>query len=204
MGKVLYMRKGETHTKPAGLPSGYTRLAYIQSSGTQHIDTGFKPNQNSGVTIDFQLNAVSGWQCVFGTRVGNNTRSYSLWHNGSAFGFYYSSVDATFSNLDGTVRHTVVASKNTAVADGASSVSPAYSNFTANYSLFLFAVHSDGQPQSIASMKLYSCQIYDNGIIVRDFVPCINASGAVGLYDLVGKKFYGNAGTGAFVGSEVA
>ena len=53
-------------------------------------------------------------------------------------------------------------------------------------------------------MNLYSCQIYDNGTLVRDFVPCINGSGEVGLYDLVGKQFYGNAGTGVFTGSEVA
>lgn len=53
-------------------------------------------------------------------------------------------------------------------------------------------------------MKLYACQIYDNGTLVRDFYPCTNESGAVGLYDLVGKQFYSNAGTGAFVaGAEV-
>jgi hypothetical protein len=187
------------------LPKGYKRLEYIQSSGTQCIDTGFKPNQNSGVSIDFQLNAVSGWQCVFGTRVGNNTRSYSLWHSGSAFGFYYSSVNATFSNLAGTVRHTVVATKNTAVADGASSVSLTYSNFTASYPLFLFAVNSDGQTQSIASMKLFSCQIYDDGTLVRDFVPCMTDTGEIGLWDDVNFAFYGNAGTGEFIaGPEVA
>ena len=29
------------------LPSGYTPLEYIKSSGTQYINTGFNPNQNT-------------------------------------------------------------------------------------------------------------------------------------------------------------
>lgn len=45
---------------------------------------------------------------------------------------------------------------------------------------------------------MYSCKIYDNETLVRNFVPCKNASGAVGLYDTVGAQFYANAGTGTF------
>lgn len=48
-------------------------------------------------------------------------------------------------------------------------------------------------------MKLYAFKLYDNGVLVRDFQPCMNASETVGLYDLVGKKFYANAGTGVFL-----
>jgi hypothetical protein len=205
VGKAFYGNKGTgsfvASAPLVSLPDGYTQADYIESSGTQYIDTGFKPNQNTGVTIDFQLKSVSGWQCIFGVRTGANTKSYSLWHSGSVFGFYYAIVNALFSNLNGTERHRVVAKKNTAVADGASSVSPALSNFNADYSMYLFAVCSDGATQSNASMKLYSCQVYDNGILVRDFVPCTNASGAYGLYDRVNGQFYGNAGTGAFTGA---
>lgn len=45
---------------------------------------------------------------------------------------------------------------------------------------------------------MYSCKIYDNETLVRNFVPCKNASGAVGLYDTVEGQFYANAGTGTF------
>ncbi|MBQ4353596.1 MAG: discoidin domain-containing protein [Clostridia bacterium] len=47
-------------------------------------------------------------------------------------------------------------------------------------------------------MRMYSCQIYDNGTLVRDFVPCVDYSGEVGMYDLVSAVFYGSSGTGAF------
>ena len=47
-------------------------------------------------------------------------------------------------------------------------------------------------------MRVYWFKIYDNGTLARDFVPCKNASGAVGLYDTVDGQFYANAGTGTF------
>ena len=37
-----------------------------------------------------------------------------------------------------------------------------------------------------------------SGEVIRKFVPCKNASGAVGLYDTVNGQFYANAGTGSF------
>ena len=40
------------------------------------------------------------------------------------------------------------------------------------------------------SGKLYGCKIYDNDKIVRDFIPCKNSSGVIGLYDTVNSQFY--------------
>lgn len=53
----------------SGLPEGYTALEYIQSSGTQYIDTGRKLTQDSDITIDFsivgEINRNAG---IFGSR----------------------------------------------------------------------------------------------------------------------------------------
>ena len=72
MGRVLFMRKGETHTAPAkGLPSGFTKLVYIQSSGTQFIDTGFKPNQNTTIAAEFVvLDASNDGAYLYGGGTG--------------------------------------------------------------------------------------------------------------------------------------
>ena len=66
MGKVMFMRKGEVHTIPGSrLPYGYTELVYIQSSGTQYIDTGLKPTSTMRVEIEFiPLNHTSA---IFGS-----------------------------------------------------------------------------------------------------------------------------------------
>lgn len=47
-------------------------------------------------------------------------------------------------------------------------------------------------------MNLYSCQIYDNGTLIRDYIPCQTTAGEIGLWDDANSVFYGNAGTGAF------
>ena len=36
----------------AALPSGYTELEYIQSTGTQYINTGFMPNGKSKIAMN--------------------------------------------------------------------------------------------------------------------------------------------------------
>ena len=56
-----------------------------------------------------------------------------------------------------------------------------------------------------ASMKLYSCKIYNNGTLVRNLVPAKNSGGTIGLYDLVNSAFYTNAGSGTFTaGADIA
>jgi hypothetical protein len=57
-------------------------------------------------------------------------------------------------------------------------------------------------------MRLYSCKIwkttaYEGAPLIRDFIPCKNASGEVGLWDDVNSVFYGNAGTGTFIAGEL-
>ncbi len=199
MGKVLYMRKGETHTKPGSrLPYGYTELVYIQCSGTQYIDTGFKPNQNSRITLRLaHTSTVSSY--LFSASETNPL--FGLCY---VSGYYaeYGSMQKQFSADLSTT--TMIDVSNSAFVVGNQSFATAVADFTAPNNLLLCCGNNGGSPNLHASLKLYSCQIYDNGTLIRDFVPCINTAGAVGLYDLVGRKFYGNAGTGTFTAGEVS
>lgn len=202
MGHCLFMRKGSVHKKPSLLPSGYTELAYIQSSGTQYIDAGLKPDQDTRLLMDAQLTSTSNYPSLFGTR-NRDKQMFWLFANSATqiiFGFGDSKPSATCTMSD---RLAIDANKNTLTVNGSVLATATASTFTAAGNLYLCAANNNGTLQYAAQMKLYSCQIYDNGTLVRDFQPCIDASGAVGLYDLVGRQFYGNAGTGSFTGSEV-
>lgn len=72
-----------------------------------------------------------------------------------------------------------------------------------NNPIYLLAgKYSNAQPISnfdyFYTGRMYYCKIYDNDILVRDFIPAIRDSdGKAGLYDLVTNQFYTNAGTGA-------
>ena len=47
--------------------------------------------------------------------------------------------------------------------------------------------------------KIYSTRISEQGILVRDFVPCYRKSdNVIGLYDAVNNILYTNAGSGTF------
>ena len=180
------------------LPTGYTELEYIQSSGTQYIDTGFKPNQNSRITLRLAHTDTAA-SYLFSASEANPL--FGLCYVG---GYYaeYGSMQKQFSADLSTV--TTIDVSNSVFVVGSQSFATAVADFTALSNLFLFCGNNGGSPNLHASLKLYSCQLYDNGTLVHNFVPCKNSSGAVGLYDLVGAKFYTNVGSGTFTaGPEV-
>ena len=90
-------------------------------------------------------------------------------------------MNANVCSLDGEVLHTFDAV-----------------TFTCPYTMRLGAVYGAGK-YYWGSVRIYSCQIYDDGVLVRDLVPCINADGQIGMWDKVNGVFYGNAGTGEFI-----
>lgn len=196
MGKCLFMRKGEVHTTPLALPSGYTRLAYIQSSGTQYVNTGFKPDQNTRLVVSYYATAEG---FIAGSETGWKSKSFDIHTKLVAY-------NASSSNFTNVLNTKIAAdfNKNVFSDDAGRSATFTSATFTSGLPLFLFASNRAGTATEAFHGRIYTCQIYNNDILARKFIPCINTSGAVGLYDLVGKQFYGNAGTGVFVGSEVA
>lgn len=193
------------------LPDGYSEVEYIESSGTQYVNTGFYPNQ------DTRLDIVAVPLSVADANVGAGFIFYGSGsdYNSNAFECY-SALSAYEFNYDG--QHTMIGSsavgqmvqishnKNSVslIIDGVeTSYSFNYNSFTSPYSLTLFAINRGSIISGL--QRIYSCQIYDNGTLVLDFVPCKNPSNAIGLYDLVNGQFYGNSGTGSFTaGNEVS
>ena len=188
-----------TVTPSSRLPDGYTEVQYIQSSGTQWINTGFKPNQNTraALTVDAKPSTAAAW--LFGARNGNTDRTFGLLSFNSQYRSDYNNSTEEYSTVTPSGKFTVDKDKNVTKFNGTIGVTARSGVFQCTYPLFLFANNNAGTAAGFGSFKLYVCQLYDNGNLIRDFVPCIDPAGAVGLYDLVGGKFYGNAGTGVFL-----
>lgn len=185
------------------LPSGYTQLEYIQSSGSQYINTGFKPNQDTkiSITVDFPLSGTT-WLYGGRTSAGSNSLGF-LSEGGSNYRFDYAS-SINKLTVKPTGKFTIDSDKNKCYINGELAVTADYTTFTSPVNMYIFNNNNNGSLSSGSSAKLYSCSIYDNGVLIRNFIPCKNASGVIGLYDNVGGKFYANAGTGTFtVGPEV-
>ena len=181
------------------LPSGYKRLEYIKSTGAQHLDTLFKPNNHTRVVIDFRstFSTANSPKGLLGSRNSSDV---------GMFAFLYSNrIDPNYNGVgksvtvDSLQRHVYDFNQNSFSVDG-DVVSFDAGIFSPGYNLLLLSVQNYGTIDNRkAEGYLYSCQIYDNGTLVRDFVPCINSSNVAGLYDLIGNKFYPSASSTALI-----
>ena len=180
----------------------YTQLAYIESSGTQYIDTGFSQNQDSRIVIKAQATEVSDTAWMFGGRRSNTSATMGV--------FWWTSNEMWTADYNGNAQRTefegvgrtellnVDFNRNILTVNGEVKNFSA-AEFQSNCPLVLLAVNTSGTVSGYISAKLYACQIYDDGTLARQYVPCRReADGAVGLYDQASGAFCANAGTGSF------
>ena len=194
------------------LPSGYTRLSYIQNSGSQYIDTGVVPTENFSYYIKYKDVSASGSNYVMASRNGTSGTIYEgvlgasasknvtvPQHNTTTPNNYrvknniyevranYNSSKTGTSSIRCTTTGETFTGTQTASSSGA----------VAN--LLVFAATST---QKHTGMALYRLKLYSNGSLIRDFIPCSQDSdSAKGLCDTVNDVFYPNVGTGTFTGA---
>jgi len=191
------------------LPSQYQEVEYIQSTsnnkGDNYIDTGYYPNANtSAIRLQFMFDGNYPLD-DYGRLMGGYNNTFRLegmanylemsWAIGG-LGLERLNPRFTLDTLysigllsDGVYINDVKQSGGT--------LDPTVDPMVLQKTIWLFS--SNGGDRD-GAYKLYSCQLEDNGVLVRDFVPCyIKATGEVGLYDLVTKEFYHNLGSVPFL-----
>ena len=184
------------------LPAGYTEVEWIQSSGTQYIDTGFKPNQDTKIEADIKVTNTS---ChVFGARNSYLSKAFALyWRSSSDLAVQVANSTFNGGTFDTSARHMVAMTATELRIDGATTATYSTSDFQCEQNAWLMSCYSSSASE-YAQGQLFSANIYDGKSLIRQFLPCKNPSGTVGLYDLVGGEFYGNSGTGTFIaGAEI-
>jgi len=182
--------------------SPYTELEYIQSTGTQWIDTGVLPTVDTKSIIDFQFTGDNTIGTVFGVREMWDSRGYWVGADSDRLGNRYwlqIGSSSSFTNrYSDTNRHTIDFSKTGLYLDNIliSTISP--SSFVAYANLPLFR-SVDGSSISYMCQKLYSFQVYESDTLIRDFIPVKRVSDdEICLYDKAEGEFYTNDGTGTF------
>lgn len=190
------------------LPSGYKRLEYIESSGTQYIDTGFKPNQDTRVVMGFQLTKESSnYRAIMGVRdtVSDTApNQFVFWNYPSeVFRTDFFGTNKTIDGLTRLSRMTLDKNKNVTTIGGQTITNTAASG-QCTQNLYLFCVNEAGTAKYFAEAKVWPIKVYDNGTMIRHYIPCINSEGTAGLYDMVNGTFeVDKAGVG-FVAGPVA
>lgn len=184
------------------LPYEYTRLEYIESNGTQYIDSGFIPNQDTRVYAECVLPISTGsTQGLFGSRLSSSSsQQYQFVTQGGFYRTdYYNKIVSISSTSYGTNKFFIDKNKNVTNLNGDLTHTHEYGTFTCPGNMYIFATNNNGSVYARSTMKLYTMQIYDNDTLIRDFVPCKNASGIAGLFDIVNGKFYTSNGDGEFI-----
>ena len=207
-------KSGYTFKGWSYLPEGYTQLQYIEATGTQYINSGYKPGPNTGVEATYQFTATTPvQQRIYGIHGANGstaTFSYTYYINGSGnMAYAYKNEGgnwvATGIKAD-TSKHTFSFNTNKGYwkydSRANAGISEVTATNTAPYNMFILAATTNGTSVANndhrAHAKLYSFNIYENGNIVRQYVPCKNSNGEVGLYEVYQGIFYGNIGSGTF------
>ena len=191
------------------LPSEYQEVEYIQSHTAEYINTGYIPSQdNTRVNVGFELTNESGTygdKTIFIWGVDPQyDRGYKLDRQDRASGIKYRVCfgdNQYTTNLDAEVGTKM----NVEVAKGYADFNGTTFTFsqgalTVTNPMLIFAVYRGSNILTgYGRFIFYYMQIYDNGTLVRDFVPCYRKSdNVIGLYDLVNDTFYTNAGSGTF------
>jgi len=173
------------------VPDRYTELEYIESTGTQYIDTGYVPNTTTRVVASIAFPETSNTALCWGSR---------------SSGAYNTSLDQFYCGHTGTNLWYYSATTQTTIRTGISpnvfydiDVTNTRVTATATQNIYLFALNNLGTATTDSSSKIAKFKIYDNGILVRNFIPCKNASGVIGMYDTVSQTFFANQGTGTFL-----
>lgn len=178
-------------------------LPYVETTGGQYIDTGYAANLNTAVEVTFQTNSGNKW--LFGSRTsGGAANTYAI-HVSSMNSIWFqmandsSSTQFSTSNFSNK-QTTITVNKDAAYLNGTQIGTVGRTSFGENtLSLYLGVINANGSGTDRPFVgKIYSSRIWDNGELVRFFVPARDKDGNIGFYDLVTKQMYLNAGTGNF------
>ena len=205
--KTGYTFKG---WKVKEVPVGYTRLEYLQSTGTQYIDTGIQAKNSTTTQVIGQYLELNSDATLFGVFQSNGVNYYGLGLAGGVYWrFWYGSGGApwvVFGTADTQLHTFIIRNASLYIDDDITPVATSSSGSVNSQSknLILFGAMYGESVQYLSKAKIYSVKIYENGALVRNMIPAKNDSNVVGMYDTVSKTFFTNAGSGTFTAGPVA
>ena len=176
---------------------------YLQSDGTQAIDTGWFASGKTKVVIDFEIVSTNANAAVFGSYGSGLPYRLGLSYNVTSLTFAYNlggSDKALTSDVPlKLTRHAATfdaASATVTVSNalvGATAAGTTGNENTNSVPLAVFGRQTaPGSFNALSACRIYSMQIYDDGTLVRDFIP-YGFGATTGLYDRVNGKVYENA-----------
>ena len=200
------------------LPSAYQRLEYITQTEKTYIDTGVIPSNHTAIFYDFMLITAKVGSDIIGSPYGWSAENH--WTAERSFGVGIGNYPYQYRVAYGSGQHHYI-DKNKSLW-GIGDMEGTSWKLKQRYNISLNANHDfcingekilslDGTKEFVGlgtivtknrnTNNIYSLIITYDGKPVRNFIPAKRKSdGVIGMYDLVGKKFYTSPNGEAFTG----
>lgn len=182
------------------LPEGYQKIEYFKTGSNCRIDVGLYAFDFTKLQIDIKPDSTGGVSTA--QYVANIPNNYGIWRYpentvrynlGSMPSYsiqYTIQANRQIIEFDRTAKKLSI-DGNSFDVTMSSNQSQATLCFCAGLDTYYNILHN-----SIPS-SFYGSKVFNDDELIADFIPCTDASGNVGLYDVVRKRFYGNGDNGA-------
>ena len=203
-GEVVEIKRGDEilWNKPTDKP--YTELLYLESTGTQYINTGITFKNTDECCAEAQMLQTQSDKFFVAPKTwNNNTNRFSLG------GFYVSKYICAYGSI-GTPSSIYIPEIPNQLLD----------KHTFSYKDKIFTIEDTGSTYDASTarwggdtdeLRLFwgynaptKCRIYTyqqkrDGKLIRDFIPVLDSDNVPCLFDKVSEQFFYNNGTGDFL-----
>lgn len=187
--------------------SGYDVLEYIESTGTQYVDTGYVTTSTDYTyELDMAPTKIGSFYSYMGFMASGTTPRAGIHEYSNVF--MLGANATTSSSTVPVVNERLVLKghfKSGAQKLYKNDVLIASNSTSFNHSANTLSTHIFGRNYSsgrnLASIKLYNAKIYEGSTLVHHYIPARRQSdNALGLYDILTDTFCANSGSGTFIG----
>lgn len=182
------------------------RVTYLRRTNSGYIDTGVKgnnPNLSITARFAFKVLPTEYWNVIYAYK-NESSNATRIICNGVKYMYgSLNSIASSSASVPLTLYKDVIytaklypssATTLTLSVNGISATTGRKDGTPIDKNLIIFSGSADN-----VEIELYSLEIVDNGVLIRDFFPHYK-DGEFGLWDAVNGRFYGNSGEGTFGG----
>ena len=187
----------------------YIPIEYLESTGTQYILIKDMNYRNINVQTSIEYSSLSPWctsinfysknlDTLFINQIDTDNKWY-LYFNNTVYETDY----LVTTNRKYNIKINLILYDSNFITND--QIIQSYTNYydEVNY-ISLFASYKPNRGfYNACNVKFYYLKLYDNDVLVRDFIPVLDPDGVPCMYDKVEGKFYYNAGTGQFIAGPV-
>lgn len=180
------------------LPSEYQEVEYVESTGTQYIQTDVIPSNDLGFDCTFYTKSKissygNQYGCIFGGRKGSGNNDYQLTTYAEGNNGSHRYGPREMANAGITRLQKCKASRRYLEftnCEGLKVQLTAY-NWNTTIPIALFCLRDNtNHAQGGSGCRLYVMKFYDGDDLIRNYIPCIRKSDNVaGMFEYVTGQF---------------